>query len=214
MSVAVVGLQDIFGQMRVRHLFWVVCPWHRLVLDSPWHLFAKRRGRCLSSGQAQFHTRQGTWLGERSVGWVAICLDPLSQALWCSTQATQPYVVAWTCVIFILFYFIFIFSVMFMCSVNFYCIAKGPRHAYTYIFLFLTLSSVMLHPHKWLDIVPCAIQQNLIAYPLQMQQIESVNPRLPVHLTPSPSPTPLATTSLFFQSMSFFSVEKFICAVY
>ena len=28
---------------------------------------------------------------------------------------------------------------------------------------FLTLSSIMFH-HKWLDIVPCAVQQDLIAY--------------------------------------------------
>ena len=34
--------------------------------------------------------------------------------------------------------------------------------------LFVTLSSIMFH-HKWLGIVPCAIQQDLIAYPLQMQ---------------------------------------------
>ena len=31
--------------------------------------------------------------------------------------------------------------------------------------VFLTLSSIMFH-HKWLDIVPCAIQQDLIAYPM------------------------------------------------
>ena len=34
--------------------------------------------------------------------------------------------------------------------------------------LFLTLSSIML-PCKWLDIVPSAMQQDLIAYPFQMQ---------------------------------------------
>ena len=33
-------------------------------------------------------------------------------------------------------------------------------HIHIYI-LFLTLSSIMLH-HKWLDIVPCAIQQDII----------------------------------------------------
>ena len=39
-----------------------------------------------------------------------------------------------------------------------------------------------------------------------------MNPKLPVH--PTPSPSPLATTSLFSKSMVFFSVERFICAVY
>ena len=53
------------------------------------------------------------------------------------------------------------------CSINFCCTAKWPTYIYLYI-LFLTLSSTMFH-HKWLHIVPCTIQQNLIAYPLQMQ---------------------------------------------
>ena len=38
---------------------------------------------------------------------------------------------------------------------------------YIYSF-FLILSSIMFQ-HKWLDIVSCAIQQEFIAYPLQMQ---------------------------------------------
>ena len=56
------------------------------------------------------------------------------------------------------------------------------------------------------------IQQDLIPHPLQMQQFAPINPKLPVHLTPFSSP--LATTSLFSKSMSFFSVERFLCAVY
>ena len=55
----------------------------------------------------------------------------------------------------------------------------GHAHIYIYIYihihmythtriLSLTLSSIMLH-HKWLDIVPSAMQRDLIAYPLQMQ---------------------------------------------
>ena len=51
----------------------------------------------------------------------------------------------------------------------------------------------MFH-HQWLDIVPCAIQQDLIAYPLQMQEFASINPIFPVH--PIPSPFPLANTNL------------------
>ena len=41
-------------------------------------------------------------------------------------------------------------------------------HTYIYTFLFLTLSSIMFY-HKWLDIVPSATQQDLIAYLLPMQ---------------------------------------------
>ena len=40
----------------------------------------------------------------------------------------------------------------------------------------------MFH-YKWLDTVPCTAQQDLIAYPLQMQQFASNNPQLPVHPT-------------------------------
>ena len=50
------------------------------------------------------------------------------------------------------------------CSVNCCYTAKWPSHSFIYI-LFLTLSFIMLH-HKWLDIVPCAIQPDLIAYPI------------------------------------------------
>ena len=48
--------------------------------------------------------------------------------------------------------------------------------------LFLTLSSIMFH-HNWLDIVSCAIQQDFIAYPLQMQAFAPTNRKLPVHPT-------------------------------
>ena len=51
--------------------------------------------------------------------------------------------------------------------VNLCHIEKLPSCTYKYI-LFLILSSVMFH-HKRLDMVPCAIQQDLIASPLQMQ---------------------------------------------
>ena len=39
---------------------------------------------------------------------------------------------------------------------------------YIYMHSFSTLSSIMFH-YRRLDIVPCAIQQTLIAYSLQMQ---------------------------------------------
>ena len=72
----------------------------------------------------------------------------------------------------------------------------------------------MLH-HKWLDRVPRAVQQDLIAYPLQMQSFASVNPKLPVH--PSPSSSPLATTSLWVSFLckgSFVPYSRFqICDI-
>ena len=68
---------------------------------------------------------------------------------------------------YVVFVFLFFTIVDLQCSVNFYWTEKWPSPTYVYI-LFLTLSSIMFH-HKWLDIVPCAIQQDLIAYLLQMQ---------------------------------------------
>ena len=34
--------------------------------------------------------------------------------------------------------------------------------------------------NKWLDIVSCAIQQDLIVYPLRMQYFVSANPKLDI----------------------------------
>ena len=52
---------------------------------------------------------------------------------------------------------------------------------------FLSSPIIMLRP-KWLDIVLSATQQDLIAYPFQKQEFASINPKLPIHPTPSPSP--------------------------
>ena len=93
--------------------------------------------------------------------------------------------------LFLLFNFFIIVDLQ--CSVKFCCTAKWP-HSYIYMYiLFLTLSSIMFHL-KWSDVVPCAIQQDLIAYPLQMQYFSSTKPQIPVH--PIPFPSPLANTSL------------------
>ena len=89
-------------------------------------------------------------------------------------------------------------------------VTQSYIYIYIYVFFF-TLSSIMFH-HKSLDRVPWAIQQDLIAYPFQKQEFASIKPRLPVHPNrPTPS---LATTSPFSKSMSFFSVERFICVIY
>ena len=63
---------------------------------------------------------------------------------------------------------------------------------------FLPLSSIMFH-HKWLDIVPSTIQQDLIAYLFQRQWFSSINTKFPIH--PIPSPSPVVTISLFSKSM-------------
>ena len=65
---------------------------------------------------------------------------------------------------------IFVFSIIacLQCSVNFLLYSKVAQ-SYIHIYiLFLTLSAIMLH-HKWLDIVPSAVQQDFMAYPFQRQ---------------------------------------------
>ena len=105
----------------------------------------------------------------------------------------------------------FIFPIIagLQCSVSFLLYSMVAQlHIHVYI---LFSHIIMLH-HKWLDIVPRATQQDLIAYPFQRQESASINPKFPMH--PAPSPSPLATRSLFSKSMIFYSVERFICALY
>ena len=84
-------------------------------------------------------------------------------------------------------------------------------YTHTHI-LFLTLSSIIFH-HKSLDIAPCAIQQDLNAYPFQMLLFASTNPKLPVH--PTSSPSPLATTICSpCPWVCCFSIDRFIYAIY
>ena len=64
--------------------------------------------------------------------------------------------------------FMFSITVDLQCSGQFLQYSKVTQsYIYTYI-LYLTLSSIMFH-HKLLDIVPRALQQDLFAYPLQME---------------------------------------------
>ena len=115
-----------------------------------------------------------------------------------------------------IFYLFFIFNDLYFsiivglqCSVNFYCTAKwSVKHIYTFFFLHYPPSYFIM----LLDIVPSAIEQDLIAYPLQTQEFASIKPRLPVH--PTLLPFPLATSSLFSKTLSFYTAERFIYAIY
>ena len=48
----------------------------------------------------------------------------------------------------------------------------------TYINIFFHIFSIMIY-RRILDIVPCAIQQDLVAYPSCMCEFASGNPKLP-----------------------------------
>ena len=100
---------------------------------------------------------------------------------------------------FLLVIFIFSIIVGIQCSVDFYCTAKWPSHTYICIILFLILSSIMFH-HKWLDRVPCAVQQDLIAYPLQCNSLHL--------LTPDSQSTPLPPPRRHFKNELSWGLRK------
>lgn len=77
-----------------------------------------------------------------------------------------------------------------------------------HVHIFFSPPFVLLQ-YRYLDIVLNATQQDLFVDPFQ---IVSDNPKLPI--PPTPSLSPQAATSLFSKSMIFFSVERFICAIY
>ena len=110
---------------------------------------------------------------------------------------------------FLKFFFYFFIRAGLQCSVNFLLYSMVT---WLHIHVYILFSHIVMLQHKWPDIVPSAIRQDLIAYPFQWQQSASINPKLSVHSTSSHSP--LATTSLLSNSMIFFSAERFICAVY
>ena len=85
-------------------------------------------------------------------------------------------------------FMIFILSIILdvECSVNYSCSATWPSRTYIHTFFFLTSSSIVFH-QKWLDVIPCTVQQGLIADPLWMQESASLDPRLRVHPAASAS---------------------------
>ena len=88
------------------------------------------------------------------------------------------------------------------CSVNFLPYSKVTQsHTQVYI---LFSHIIMLH-HVTRHSSQCYIE-DLIVNPSQRQQSTSVNPKNPI--LPTPSPSPLATPSLFSKSMIFLFYEK------
>ena len=79
---------------------------------------------------------------------------------------------------------------------------------YFLFFFFFTLSSIMFH-HKWSVIVPCAIQQDLIAYPLQSNSLCLLTPNFQSFPLPSWQPQVCFPCPW----VCFFSVDRFVCAI-
>ena len=79
--------------------------------------------------------------------------------------------------------FIFFIIAGLQCSVSFLLYSMVTQlHIHVYI---LFSHIIMLH-HKWLNIVPSATQQDLIASPFQKQEFVSINPKLPTQPTSFP----------------------------
>ena len=65
---------------------------------------------------------------------------------------------------YLFFNFYYIWFTMFCHFLLYSKVTQIYIYIYIHIF-FLTLSSIMVH-HNWLAMIPCAVQQDLIAYPL------------------------------------------------
>ena len=52
--------------------------------------------------------------------------------------------------------------------------------------------------YRLLNIVPCAIQQDIVVFPIHMYRFASMDPKLTIQ------PAPLATTGLFSMSVNLF----------
>ena len=81
-----------------------------------------------------------------------------------------------------------------------------------YIVFFLTLSSIKFH-HKWLDIILCATEQNLIAYRSKCNSLYLLAPNSQsIPLLPPPPWQPQFCSPCPW--VCIFSVDRYICAIY
>ena len=64
-----------------------------------------------------------------------------------------------------------------------------------YLHVYILFSHIIVLQHKWLDIFLSATQQDLFANPFQRQLSASINPKIPIHPTPSPPPWQLQVYS-------------------
>ena len=78
-----------------------------------------------------------------------------------------------------------------------------------HIHVYIIFPPIVMLQCKYLDIVLNAIQQDLLVNPFQV-----VSDNTKLLIPPTPSLSPRGSHSLFSKSMTFFSVEMFICAIY
>ena len=110
------------------------------------------------------------------------------------------------------FYFYFPIIVGLHCSVSFLLYSKDTQsHIHKYI-PFLALSSILLH-HKWLDIFPVLYSRIPLLSYSKCNSLHLLTPNSQsIPLPPCPLP-PAPPHGLFSKSMTFFSVQRFICVI-
>ena len=92
-----------------------------------------------------------------------------------------------------------------------------------YFLLYSTVTQLHLHVYILFSHITCCIIIDQTEFPVLHSRIpllihskgNSLHLLTPSSPTPpTTSPSPLATTGLFYKSMIFFSVERFLCAIY
>ena len=73
-------------------------------------------------------------------------------------------------------------------------VEQSDSVSHMYIYILFHIFCIMIY-HRILNIVPCAIQKDLVVYPLCIYQVALLTPT--AYCVLSPSPSPLATTHLF-----------------
>ena len=110
-----------------------------------------------------------------------------------------------------LFFFFFFLIVVDLTVFYQFLLYYKVTQLYIYIhIIFLTLSSIIFH-HKWLDIVPCATQQDLIAYPSKCCSLHLLTPNSQSIPLPPPQQPQVCSACPW---VCFFSVDRFTCAIY
>ena len=111
---------------------------------------------------------------------------------WCTVlrQFLLHSTVTQLCILFFIFFSMMIFHWIFFIVISpirfFFLLYSLVTQLHIHVHILFS-HMIMLH-HKWLDVVLSATQQDLIANPFQKLESACINPELPIHLTPSPSP--------------------------
>ena len=92
--------------------------------------------------------------------------------------------------------------------------AVQQSDCYTYRCVYIYILFFILIYYSLLSIVPCAIQQDLFAYPSYRYQFAPAHPELPVLPSPVASPRLATTACSLCLQVCFCLVDMFICVAF